>query len=102
MTQKLLSLTLPGSTTIAPPPGIPDGGNLGGILNWVVIALGIVAVLAALFFLLWGGIKWITSGGDKEKVDSARGTITYAIIGLVIVILGYVIVSFIRNLLIGH
>ncbi len=52
--------------------------------NLITLCL-VIASIIAFFILLIGGIKWITSGGDKEKLDQARGTITSAIIGLVIV-----------------
>src|SRR5258708_29884006 len=49
-----------------------NGNNLGGIVGAGVTFVLIIAVLIALFFLIYGGIRWITSGGDKTKVDSAR------------------------------
>lgn len=43
-----------------------------------------VGALLTFGYLLWGGIDWITSGGDSGKVESARKKITQAIIGLVV------------------
>lgn len=45
--------------------------------------------LLLLALLVWGGIEWITSGGDKGKVESARNRITNALIGLTIVAAAY-------------
>src|SRR5664279_3541849 len=70
-----------------------NANNLGGIVGAAVTFILIVAVLIALFFLIIGGIRWITSGGDKAKVDSARQTITAAIIGLVIAFLAFFILA---------
>jgi uncharacterized protein YacL len=70
-----------------------NANNLGGIVGSAVTFLLIGAVLIALFFLIFGGIRWITSGGDKAKVESARGTIIAAIIGLVISFLAFFILS---------
>lgn len=70
-----------------------DAENLGSIVGAVVTFILIIAVLIALFFLIFGGIRWITSGGDKGKVESARGTIIAAIIGLVIAFLAFFILS---------
>ncbi len=70
-----------------------SGDNLGAIIGAAVTFILIVAVLIALFFLIFGGIRWITSGGDKAKVESARGTIIAAIIGLVIAFLAFFILS---------
>ncbi|MBA3723969.1 MAG: hypothetical protein H0W89_03705 [Candidatus Levybacteria bacterium] len=70
-----------------------SGDNLGEIVGAAVTFLLVIAVLIALFFLIFGGIRWITSGGDKAKVESARGTIIAAIIGLVIAFLAFFILS---------
>lgn len=59
------------------------------IINWVLIAVGIICVV----FIIIGGIRYATSGGDPEKVKSAKNTILYALIGLVIAILANVIVQ---------
>ncbi len=101
MKEKLLSLTLPGGQEVVPPEGVPTTGEggLAGIISWVIIILTSVGIIAALIFLIIGAIKWITSGGDKEKLDSARRTIIYSIIGLVVIILSLVIMNFIGGLL---
>src|ERR1700677_3159847 len=70
-----------------------SANNIGGIVGAAVTFILIIAVLIALFFLIWGGIRWITSGGDKAKVESARGTIIAAIIGLIIAFLAFFILS---------
>lgn len=51
------------------------------ITNTVKIAI-ITGSIIALLFLIWGGIDWITSGGDKAKYEAARDKITAAIFGL--------------------
>lgn len=70
-----------------------DSGSIGNIVSTVVTVLLIVAVIIALFFLIWGGIRWITSGGDKGKVDEARKHIVAAIIGLIVAFLAYFILQ---------
>lgn len=72
-------------------------GDMGRVLGFVVTIAFIIAVLVALFFLIWGGIKWITSGGDKGGVEAARNQIIAAIVGLIIVFLSF----FILNLVLG-
>ena len=62
------------------------------------ITLGALAVIA--FFLL-GAFTWITSGGDKNKVEEARNKITNAIIGLVLLVSSLVLLSFLSKLLFG-
>lgn len=69
------------------------GEDLGPLIGAAVTFILILAVIIALFFLIFGGIRWITSGGDKGKVESARGTIIAAIIGLVIAFLAFFILQ---------
>lgn len=69
------------------------GGNLGTLINSIIIILFVAAVILALAFLIWGGIKWIVSGGDKAKVEGARNTIVAALVGLVLVFLVYLILN---------
>lgn len=52
------------------------------------ITLGIVGLLVFVY-LIWGGIEWLTAGGDKSKTESARQKITNAIIGLAIVAVAF-------------
>jgi hypothetical protein len=69
------------------------GTSFGSILGSVLQFVFIVAVLLALGFLIFGGIKWITSGGDKAAVGAARGMIIAAIIGLILVVISYFVVN---------
>lgn len=71
--------------------------SFGDIVGTFITFAFILAVLIALAFLVFGGIKWITSGGDKTAVEGARNTIVAAIVGLVIVFLSY----FILNIILG-
>jgi Flp pilus assembly pilin Flp len=58
------------------------------VISWIV---GVVSVV----MIIWGGFKYITSSGNDSAVTSAKNTILYAIIGLVIVALAQVIVRFV-------
>jgi len=53
----------------------------------------IIATLAVLLYLILGGFKWVTSGGDKAKTEEARNMLTAAIIGLAIIALSFVVVT---------
>lgn len=57
---------------------------LGHFLPNLISIIIIIAAVASLFFLLFGGIKWITAGGDRDNLASAQKIITTAIIGLAI------------------
>ncbi len=48
--------------------------------------------------IIIGGLKYVTSGGDPQKVQSAQKTLTYAIAGLVVLILAYAILAIIEQL----
>ena len=63
------------------------------VVNWMSIIVGIVAVI----MVIYGGFRYITSGGDSNNVSSAKSTLIYAIIGLIIVALAQVIVHFVLN-----
>lgn len=63
------------------------------IINIVSIVVGVVAVIMIVF----GGLKYITSGGESSNVSSAKNTIIYAIIGLVVVALAQFIVRFVLD-----
>ena len=67
--------------------------GIGITVQRIVVFIVVIAVIVALLYLIYGGIKWITSGGDKEKVESARNHITAAIVGLIIVFLAIFIVA---------
>lgn len=79
------------SQTVNSPVCIPDGPKGAGVITIVVSLLLIFAALASLFMLLWGGVQYITSGGNPEQVAKARGRIMYAVIGLTLAFLSLVI-----------
>jgi len=76
------------------PPAIGGGNNpdyqqggtaLGKLISNMVGALFIAGFLLALVFLMIGGFSWITSGGDKTKLEKARDEIINSLIGIVVV-----------------
>jgi len=72
--------------------GSNKSSNIVGLLvSNIVGALFIFAFFLTLVYLLTGGIQWLTSGGEKGALESARNKITNALIGLVIVASSYAI-----------
>lgn len=67
---------------------------ISNLINFILTA----SIVVFLFFLLLGGIQWITSGGDKESLAKAKGKITSAIIGLIIVFSAWAILSLVKGL----
>lgn len=86
--------TADASSTFRPLCSLSEG-NFGQIVGLALQLLFIVAVVVALFFLVWGGIKWILSGGDKSAVEGARNTIVAALVGLAITFLAYFLLTFV-------
>jgi hypothetical protein len=62
-------------------------------INLFSIIVGIVAVI----MIIVGGFKYITSGGDSGNITSAKNTIIYAVIGLIIVALAQFLVQFVLD-----
>lgn len=69
------------------------GNNIANTIRNIIVFFVMLAVIIALVYLLYGGIKWITSGGEKEKVAEARNHIIAALIGLIVVILAVFLLS---------
>ncbi len=64
---------------------------LGKLISSLIGAFLIIAFILATFYLITGGVSWITSEGDKANLEKARNKITHAIMGLVIVAAAYAI-----------
>jgi hypothetical protein len=71
----------------------PAGG--GGYIVTFVDAIIYIAAIVSVFFIMIAGIKYITAGGDPARTVSAKNTLQYAIVGLIIAILARAIVGFI-------
>lgn len=90
----------PEKLTVAAPFGL-DNLTFGVVLTFLINAAFVIAAVLALVFLIWGGINWITSGGDADGVKSARDRIIAAIIGLIVVILSYFLLNFVLSDILG-
>jgi len=71
------------------------GSNITTLINYFLGILGLVAVA----FLIYAGILMVTAGGKEEEVTKARKIIMYAVIGIVIILLSYTIVTFVSSAL---
>lgn len=72
--------------------------DFGTIISRLITIILIITVIIALFFLIYGGIKWILSGGDKTAVEAARNHIVAAIVGLVVALLAFFIINVVLSL----
>lgn len=68
------------------------------ITNTLLFIIGAVAVI----MLIYGGFRYVTSGGDSSAVTSAKNTILYAVIGIVVAVLAYAVVDFVIDQLSGE
>ena len=82
--------------------GTNDGASDGSkFINYMVylwkvsINLGALVVIA---YFIWGAIEWITAGSDGKKTEQARQKITNAVIGLVILVSSFTLLSFISKI----
>lgn len=71
------------------------GQGLTDVIALVVNVISMVVGVLAVIMIIFGGMKYITSGGESNKITSAKNTIIYALIGLVIVALAQFIVRFV-------
>lgn len=65
-----------------------------GIINTGVTFIGVVC----LFMLVYAGIRMTTAGGDAKQLDGSRKMMTYAVIGLLIVMFSFVVINFISKI----
>jgi hypothetical protein len=71
------------------------GGAFQTISDTLIFIIGAVAVI----FLIIGGLRYVVSNGDPKNVSAAKDTILYAIIGIVVAIVSFAVVSFVINAL---
>lgn len=64
------------------------------VLFWALTFAGIIALI----LIIVGGIKYITSGGDAKAADGAKKTITWSLIGLVVIIMSFAVLNIIANI----
>lgn len=70
-----------------------DGAIFSTAVNTLLFIIGAVAVIMIIF----GGFKYVVSGGDSSAVTSAKNTILYAIIGVIVALLAYAIITFVLD-----
>lgn len=100
---KVMALSVQEGAEAARGQGMPaeligQHGVFTQITNTILYAIGIVSVV----MLIYGGLRYVISGGDSKKVTDAKNTILYAIIGLIISILAFAIVNFVINAVTGQ
>ncbi len=90
------SFTLKDGIDSAKPAEAPEDlfGNAGifqTVVNVLLFLIGAVSVI----MIIYGGIRYVTSGGDQGAITSAKNTILFAVVGLIVAILAYAIIRFV-------
>ncbi len=75
----------------------PNNTGIKNLAQKIVQAFSIVVGAISVIMIIYGGFRYITSGGDSGRVGNAKNTLIYAIVGLIIVALAQVIVHFVIN-----
>lgn len=71
-----------------------DGGIVTTVINTMLFIVGILAVI----MIIYAGIRYTTAHGDKGQVESAKNTLMYSIVGLVVAIVAYAVVNWVVGL----
>jgi heme/copper-type cytochrome/quinol oxidase subunit 2 len=104
----LPAMALAAPSDLYPPPNssLPGGQSAANntvgwwVGNYINVFLAVVGIIAVAY-LIYGGFRYMTSGGNEEAAESAKKIITNSIIGLVVIILSYIIVTVIINAIVN-
>ena len=69
------------------------GRTVSGLLGQVVAWLGTAAGALFFLYLLWGGVQWMTAGGDQQQAANARKRIVAAVAGIAVILFAYILVA---------
>lgn len=97
---KVMALSVQEGAEAARADGMPENlVGVDGVFTRITnIALYIIGAISVVM-LVWGGLRYILSGGDSKKITDAKNTILYALLGLIVAFLAYAIVNFVLNAL---
>ena len=73
--------------------------DLTGIIQTVINVMLFIVGILCVIMIIFGGIRYTTSTGDKGKVDSAKNTIVYAVVGLIVAIVAFAVVQWVFSAL---
>ncbi|MCR4324720.1 MAG: hypothetical protein NUV69_03455 [Candidatus Curtissbacteria bacterium] len=73
--------------------------DIGSLASDLILILTSIAGVIAVVFIIIGGIRLVTSGGDPKKLSAAGAMITYAVVGLVVTALAFVILKAVQYFL---
>lgn len=87
--------------TISPPPELipftsPDPTGAGGISKFLSNLIALIyslAIIVLIFMVLWGAYDWLTSEGDKEKLENAKRKLINAFVGILLFAVAFAIIQ---------
>jgi uncharacterized membrane protein len=81
------------------PSGFAKLSSIPILFENILGAITVLGGFAALMMLIFGGFRYIVAQGDPKAVQAARGTLTWAIVGLVMIIVAWLILAFLADFL---
>lgn len=93
-----LAITLPGTGNIIDSPVKDKFSDLGSFISPLLNIIFYAALFMAFFWLVWGALAYIMAQGQKENLAKARARITWALIGLAVVLLAFFIAKFVSEI----
>ncbi len=92
--QKALAVVVINNATL--PPAVSTGPTAAELIANTVSTLLFVAGALSVVALVAGGIMYITSGGNEQRITTAKNTILYAIVGIIVALSAFAIASFVN------
>jgi len=87
----------PNSTVCQDTEPVPTNDPVITLIKAAVEVISYLTGAAAVILIVISGIKFATSGGDSNAVSSAKGTLTYALVGLLITVVAQLLIVFVLN-----
>lgn len=85
---------IPGLSDIFKANPVPQFKTLGDFLSGLLNIIFYIAIFLAFYFLVWGAFQYMMAQGKKEELGKARSRISWALVGLMVVFLAYLIAKF--------
>jgi len=76
-----------------------SGNDLNSIIQTVINVMLFIIGILCVIMIIFGGIRYTTSTGDKGRIDNAKNTIVYAVVGLIVAIVAFALVQWVFNAL---
>lgn len=93
--KSIVALKLPGGHTVTGPDTLKgEFTNLGSVISPLLTIAFYIAAFLAFYYLVWGAFAYIMAQGNKENLAKARARITFALIGLIIILMAFFLAQY--------